>query len=881
MSSQDSNFTIVKEYFEQLIGLTYNEKSEKLTEIAKQKLLEPNQYALLKSMLQADDATEFATNIHDVSANIIDQASKQTTEILKNKQIGIYKIIKPLGQGGMGSVYLASRNDGTFDQQVALKLPHSSFIPEMLKRFENERQILAQLTHNNIAHLLDGGTTENNQPYLVMEYIEGLAIDHYCIKNLPNLNHRIDLIIQTCNAASFAHQHLVLHRDLKPSNILVTANRHVKLLDFGIAKLLDDGNDNQTATQIMTRNYASPEQIQGKVVGTQSDLFSLAVIAYEIITGYHPFKSDNPHEREQNLVSGTITKITKRVSQKPQFPELATIPASKIKGDLENILLKALANKTEERYQSVKDFAEDLNNFCNNRPVSARKPSFSYSFSKLIQRHKVATFAVALTITTLFGSSYFSYQKAIEAEQQKNNVTEQKELVQKESDKSKEIALFLKNLFIKAKPDSSTKEVSAQDLLKQGLTEINSSKTINPEHKYELLVIIYESFLALGKHKTINDSLEKNYQSCTHNLSQSHTSCQKILISVARMKMNQGNYTSAIQLFSKAENVYLNENKTHGELLAEINTFQFIALLSDKQRKQAILKAENALSFYIQQPEKYTTQILDGLNNLSVANIFAQDQANAKIIIDKMPQYLALLSPLKKPNYNAKYFNLLGFYYDTLNLPKKSAQFRGRAIETIRDNYEISTASFPWYLYKKGKALARSGKIEEAIKLFVESREHYKNHGSGVEINRIKNTIQLALSYNKIGEYPKAKKEIKHINDIGISYMSSYFTDKCDLLIAKAQQALYTSSNQKAEFKIIEYKQACQVYFSETGQDNGEIYQAYLYLLNAELFYMQNNTAKAFEELKKAYPIWDKYPQDYQDLKNLVISIENRIRLKH
>ena len=356
MTDSQKSFVKVKLWFSKLLNFEKSEQISHLQQLQKDGTLNDVEIKLLKDMLQADQETGIATNIQSSSENIINEADYQDSSF-ENRQIGPYRIISALGEGGMGQVYLAERNDGIFEQEVALKLPHSSFNNQMLQRFENERQILAQLTHNNIAHLLDGGKTHNNQPYIAMEYIKGKNIDKYCTDIVPNLNQRLELILQICSAVTFSHQQLVLHRDLKPSNIIVTNIGQVKLLDFGIAKLLDLDEEEKaklTATQIMTRYYASPEQLQGKPASTHSDLFSLAIIAYELITGYHPFKHETQHEREQNLISGKVMRVTQRTDKtEALLPELAQIPSGKLQGDLENILLKALSVDPLSRYDSV------------------------------------------------------------------------------------------------------------------------------------------------------------------------------------------------------------------------------------------------------------------------------------------------------------------------------------------------------------------------------------------------------------------------------------------------------------------------------------------------------------------------------------------------
>jgi eukaryotic-like serine/threonine-protein kinase len=223
--------------------------------------------------------------------------SDKLTDSFIGKQIGKYKISEMLGEGGMGAVFLGERTGGEFEQQVAIKLLKQGFVSKVaLSRFISERQILARLHHRYIAQLIDGGTTDEGMPYLIMEYVEGLPLMDYCQKNNLGLKERLGIFQNICSAVQYAHQHLVIHRDLKPSNILVTEDGSPKLLDFGISKLVspdDDAQQTQTEFRAMTPAYASPEQIRGEPISTASDIYSLGVILYELLTGKRPYDTDS------------------------------------------------------------------------------------------------------------------------------------------------------------------------------------------------------------------------------------------------------------------------------------------------------------------------------------------------------------------------------------------------------------------------------------------------------------------------------------------------------------------------------------------------------------------------------------------------------------
>ncbi|HRH40900.1 MAG TPA: protein kinase, partial [Pyrinomonadaceae bacterium] len=347
--------------------------------------------------------------------------------------------IGELGVGGMGAVFLAERSDGEFQQQVALKLIKRGMDSDaVLRRFINERQILASLEHPNIAHLIDGGTTADGLPYFVMEYVEGVPLIEFAEQQDLNLKERLDLFREVCSAVLFAHQNLVIHRDLKPSNILINKEGKAKLLDFGIAKLLKSESENQTATQhfAFTPEYASPEQVRGEKLSTATDIYSLGVILYELLTGVRPFKTESKNiseiikavcETEPVRPSawqdtGTPrhrdTETNQTLTASPHRP----VPASQLKGDLDNIILKALRKEPERRYSSVEQFSEDIRRHQTGLPVTASKDTWSYRTSKFMQRNRIGVAAAALILITLLGGLFATLYQRNKAQRRFNDV---------------------------------------------------------------------------------------------------------------------------------------------------------------------------------------------------------------------------------------------------------------------------------------------------------------------------------------------------------------------------------------------------------------------------------------------------------------------------
>ncbi len=379
------------------------------------------------------------------------EAEPQT---LVGQRIGPYQVMREIGHGGMGAVYLAVRADDQFKKRVAIKLVRRGMDSDfILRRFRHERQILASLDHPNIARLLDGGTTADGSPYFVMEYIEGLPIDEYCDRQQLATAARLELFRTVCGAVQYAHQNLVVHRDLKPGNILITPSSDgkagtPKLLDFGIAKLLnpelagDPVDVTMTGMRLMTPGYASPEQARGEPITTASDVYSLGVILYELLTGHRPYhvSSRPPHEvlrvicEEQPAKPSTAVSKTEVVThgsaQTTITPEMVSRTRDsqpdklrkRLSGDLDNIVLMAMRKEPQRRYASVSQLAEDIRRHLAGLPVIARDDTFGYRASKFVNRHKAGVAAATLVAVALIGGMMTTLWQARKAERRFNDV---------------------------------------------------------------------------------------------------------------------------------------------------------------------------------------------------------------------------------------------------------------------------------------------------------------------------------------------------------------------------------------------------------------------------------------------------------------------------
>jgi len=434
---QSKDWKQLKEILNDVLELEQNEREVYLSR------LEAKTRDEIESLLAFENESEDAMKLTAVefSKDFFDNA--EAYKSLAGQLIGNYKIVREIGIGGMGAVYLAERNDGKFEQQVALKMLKREYNIEKIRRnFARETEIQSKLNHPNIARLLDSGTTDDGIPFLVMEFVEGLPIDKYCDEKNPSLVSRLKLFNKVCEAVAHAHRNLIVHRDLKPSNILVTENGEPKLLDFGISKLLDtensDENNATTAFGAMTPEYASPEQIKGENVTTATDVYSLGVVLYKILTGRHPFEIKG--KKKSALIKTIIeTEPTKpsAVSNDKEKKTPSAVRSPQLKGDIDNIILKALSKETAGRYQTVEQFSTDIWRFIDGLPVTARASTFTYRANKFFRRNKIAVASSILILISLLAGISVAFWQAREASAKANIAMESQKIAQIETEKAK------------------------------------------------------------------------------------------------------------------------------------------------------------------------------------------------------------------------------------------------------------------------------------------------------------------------------------------------------------------------------------------------------------------------------------------------------------
>jgi len=419
-------------------------------------------------------------------------------------QLGPYRVLRRIGVGGMGEVWLAERSDGEFEQRVAIKqLAYPT--PGLLQRFRQERQILARLEHPNIARLIDGGVAADGTPYLVMEYVEGVPITEYARDRALDVRSRLRLLLRVCEAVQYAHQNLIVHRDLKPSNIFVTADGLPKLLDFGIAKVLtttDVDAPTQTVARLLTPDYAAPEQFSGAPVTTATDVYALGVVLYELLVGTRPNKVDR--------ASGVSPSGTD-----PLAPSVAverttganTAKRRELRGDLDRIALTALAQDPSRRYPSAEALAADIRRYLDGRPIAARGDRTWYRLTKFVRRNRYALAAAALVFVVCIAATIVSLQQAQHAREQAARAEQQ-------ASRAEAVRKFLVGVFGQASPDESKgKPITAHELLEKSEPEIDKELKDQPALRADVTTLLATLYRDIGDYGRAEVLLEQTLAS--------------------------------------------------------------------------------------------------------------------------------------------------------------------------------------------------------------------------------------------------------------------------------------------------------------------------------------------------------------------------------
>ena len=570
----------------------------------------------------------------------LDATTRDRRRALLGKVVGNYKLVSVLGHGGTGTVYLGERSDRQYSAQVAVKIVDSATVQgDLGMRFRAERQILASLNHPNIARLLDAGETPDGQPYLVMEYVHGEPVDRYCDRLQLDIRSRLELFLQICTAVQYAHQNLIVHRDLKPANILVTGDGAPKLLDFGIAKLLDVGDAasllalTRMNDRLLTPEYASPEQILGRAVTTASDVYALGIVLYELLTGLRPYvvpASASQLELERSIcvtdphrpsasVARAIEKgpvegessITALAQSRSMAPERLR---KRLMGDIDAIVMRSMRKEPEHRYPSIEQLTADIRRYLSQEPVLARQGNWLYYSQRFMRRHAFGVAAGATFVTVVIA---FAIAMTIQTQR----IARERDRATQESERAEKVSSFMLNVFASADPfENLGSQKTASDLLDQAARSIQGDLNEQPEVRARLLEAIGRAYRRQGRPGRavayLEDSLSIREKLPGENVAQTGS----VLTELAIAFNQDGKFEESDRAFRRAMEI--------SERSANSRTVTYARLLVDLGRMEFTRGNVDKGEAYLTRGLKLTRE-LEGSRHPEVAAIL-NDLSNAR-----------------------------------------------------------------------------------------------------------------------------------------------------------------------------------------------------------------------------------------------------------
>jgi serine/threonine-protein kinase len=566
------------------------------------------------------------------------------------QRVGAYRLTDVVASGGMGTVYLAERADEQFEKRVAVKLiRHGMADEQSLRRFRNERQTLASLDHPNIARLLDGGVTSDGLPFLVMEYVEGLPIERYCDARRLSTVQRMRLFLTVCSAVQYAHQSLIVHRDIKPNNILVTGDGVPKLLDFGIAKVLDDEREPlEEGTvgehRMLTPEYASPEQIRNEPITTATDVYSLGVVLYVLLTGHRPYRlrsrslyevqravcEQEPvypslavsHTVEVTATDGTTRTITPEMVSATREGEPGRL-RRRLVGDVDAIVMRAMHKDSRRRYPSAQQVADDIERYLSGLPVHARRGNVAYYTRKYIRRHAVSVLTAGAVAASLIGGIIGTSWQARVAADQRDLAIEARKRAQRETasalvetQKSERVITFLQKMLSAANPREFGPDARVRDVLDQASTHVLEEFGNDPEVESAIHATLGQTYIGLGEYDRAEPHLRRALEIQQEIHRGDHADVARGEARLGVLYYQRGQYEAALERTGRAvamaRRVY---GEQHPEIATALNNLGVIQRnLGQLDEAGESLRAALAMrrSLY----ERDNPEIAETLNNL-------------------------------------------------------------------------------------------------------------------------------------------------------------------------------------------------------------------------------------------------------------------------
>lgn len=697
----------------------------------------------LESMLAADGGADGMLDRPLPVADIRTDA----TPMAVGQIVGPWRILSELGRGGMGIVYLAERADGTYEQQVALKVIRGGlFAADMEPHFVRERRILGRLQHPNIARLIDAGATGDGLPFLVMELVHGEPITNWCRNNKRDLNKRLQLMLQVCDALQHAHRNLVVHRDLKPGNILVTDAGHVRLLDFGVARLLSGpGDDRQMLTRAgfihMTPVYAAPEQISGDAITTATDIFALGAVLYELLTDCQPRRN----------ISGSAVDMLHALEQAISLPSKApNLPAnrrSRIQGDLDAIVGKATAPDPARRYSSVNDLAEDIRRYLSHEPVMARPESIAYRVGKFVRRHRAGVAAMTVIVIAIGSGIAATVWQADEAAAQARKAEAVKE--------------FVLSLFAGVDPaEALGEELTARQLVDTGAARIQSELVGEPVVRAEILTFLADMY---DKMDQDDRAIELIDEALGLNLPEISIEYARALLVRGRILVGRSEDVEGVSSLERALAVL----EGHAADLDRAEAMDVISIATTRQGDldRSLQLTQAAMGLRIAELGEDHPEVATSYNNLGVLARSKGDYAAARLYHEKALDIRSRVLPEIHPQIGLSLNNLGALEYAEGNFSRAAEFFeRSLALNTQVNGaaHHDTIASLNNYGFMK----LRLGELDEAQEALLAVYQYWIDQGKAEHPNALVTRINLATVQRAAGEVEGALAEYRELEQL-------------------------------------------------------------------------------------------------------------------
>ena len=787
-------FTIL----DSVISLEPTKRSGYLTEVCgDDEILRKEVESLLASVRESESFWEEWQSWNDRE---IEQLFKESPyEDNLPEKIGPWQPVKILGKGGMGTVYLADRIDGDYELKAAVKLLHREFEPgETVRRFEQERQILAKLEHEHIARFYDGGLTADGRPWLAMKYVDGISISDWCHSKKCSLQQRLELFMKVCQAVQYAHKNLIVHRDLKPDNILVAKNGAIKVLDFGIAKMLDQDPtekghvQTQTGMRLMSLDYAAPEQITGDTITTATDVYALGILLYELLTGTYPFDLDekNQQQTEQILRNQDPEKPSQKHSQWKD----------KLRGDLDAIVLKAIRKEPDQRYENAGQLLDDINRHLLNLPVFARQDTVRYRFSKFYKRYRgkvVSGIIASVVIISLV--AYYSFR-----------IMEERNAAQIQAQKAERISGFLAALFKASDPGEALgASITAEDLLQRGSVSIEKELSDEPEVKASILEVLGTVYSNMGNYEKAQTHLEESLHLKHTYLDSDDQEIAKNLNKIAAAQLYQGQRQEARKSLLEALNIHEEGgNPDYDNYASTLNNLGSIYLnLNNLDSAEVMLR--NAVELRRRYLGGDSPQLATNLDGLAITLERKGDIGEAEKLYRESLDIRKINLDPGHPDLARSYNNLAGFMYRREDYESAEPLYRDalKIWQKVHENVHPDVARG---LNNLGAVLEKQDKLDEAEEIYREALEIKKEILDENHLSLAYSLSNLGLLLEKKKNYEEAESFLKE----SLQIRRNNFTDP-HATVAKGIGNLAS-----LYIKIEEYKLAASYYREEIALRN-------------------------------------------------------------